>query len=108
MQVTDLKFDIHTDRLFSSSLDRTIAVWSPMFLLHVLRVHMPIERIHLFTVSNILLARGKFWGFDRLLMFHIGSNATPSTAALPQLVTSKQPKQSANIEPAEIASWGLQ
>ncbi|CAF0728007.1 unnamed protein product [Rotaria sordida] len=105
-QITDLKFDTNTNRLFSSSYDRTLAIWSPIKLLHVLRAHIPIDSINLFSISNILLARAKFWGFDRLMMFYIGNYLQQSTS-IKQNNINKELKNMTDIQACDVASWAL-
>jgi hypothetical protein len=75
-------------------------------LLHILRVHIPIDKIHLFCSSNILLARGKFWGFDRLMMFYIGKNLQQLTSLHNDNV-NKELQNTTGIQASEIASWAL-
>ncbi|CAF3973360.1 unnamed protein product [Rotaria sp. Silwood2] len=104
--ITDLKFDINTNRLFSSSYDRTLAIWSPTKLLHILRVHIPIDSINLFSISNILLARAKFWGFDRLIMFYIGNYLQQSTSIIKNNL-NKELQNMTNIQACDVASWAL-
>ncbi|CAM4909126.1 unnamed protein product [Rotaria socialis] len=105
-QITCLKFDINTSRLFSSSLDRTIAIWSPITLLHVLQVHIPIQRIDLFSISNILLAGGKFWGFGRLMMFYVG-NYLQQSPSIQQNSTKKHYQSVPSVQASELASWAF-
>ncbi|CAF0739662.1 unnamed protein product [Rotaria sp. Silwood1] len=105
-KITDLKFDMNTTRLFSSSYDRTLAIWSPIKLLHVLRVHIPIDRINLLSVSNTLLARAKFWGFDRLMMFYIGNYLQQSTS-IKQNTIMKELQNMTDIQACDVASWAL-
>ncbi|UJR33443.1 hypothetical protein I4U23_020888 [Adineta vaga] len=105
-EITGLQFDPNTKRLFSSSLDRTLAIWSPTTLLHVLHTHVPINRIHLFVSSNVLLAQGRFWGFDRLMMFYIDNNIRP-TQTISKTTLNKESKSTTIMEASEVASWAL-
>ncbi|CAF1017635.1 unnamed protein product [Adineta ricciae] len=105
-QITGLIFDPNSKRLFSSSRDRTLAIWSPTTLLHVLHAHVPIDKINLFPSSNILLAQGRFWGFDRLLMFYI-DNYFPSSTTIPKDSINKESTNTSNVAPSEVASWAL-
>lgn len=95
---------MNTSRLFSSSADRTLAIWSPIKLLHVLRVHIPIDRIDLFSNSHILLALGKFWGFDRLMMFYIGNHLQQSTL---KKNSSNDFESVSSTQAFDVASWAL-
>ncbi|CAF3555173.1 unnamed protein product [Adineta steineri] len=105
-EITGLQFDTNTNRLFSASLDRSLAIWSGEELLRVLQVHIPIDRIDLFASSNILLAQGKFWGFDRLMMFYIGNDLQQLTAIQNNNIDTEL-KNTTNVDASEIASWGL-
>ncbi len=101
-----MKFDPITKRLFSSSLDRTLTIWSDTKLLHILEIHIPIDRIHLFSSSNILLAHSQFWGFDRLMMFYIGKNLQQLTSIQKDNI-NKELKNTNSIQASEVASWAL-
>jgi hypothetical protein len=62
--------------------------------------------MHLFSSSNILLARGQFWGFDRLMMFDISKDSQ----ALQSIQKNKRNKLlnlTASMETFDVASWGL-
>lgn len=101
-----MKFDSTSDRLFSASLDRTLAIWLGTQLHHVVRVHTPIDRMNLFCSSNILLARGQFWGFDRLMMFQIGKHIHELKSQQKNTL-NQEPKKTNQIQASEVASWSL-
>jgi len=60
--------------------------------------------MHLFSSSNILLARGQFWGFDRLMMFYIGKNSQ-ELKSIPK--NNKTLKPTASMEAFDVASLAL-
>jgi len=101
-----LKFDPTTQRLFSSSSDRTLAVWSQTQLLHILRIHLPPSNIDLFSSNNILLVQGQFWGYERLLMFFVGKNSR-LLSSVRKNELSNELKTTTSIQASDIASWAL-
>ena len=62
--------------------------------------------MHLISSSNILLARGQFWGFDRLMMFDIDNNSQNSKS-IANDKKNKQLNATASMETFDVASWGL-
>ncbi len=75
-------------------------------MLHVLRVHIPIDKIHPFPLSNILLVHGQFWGFDRLMMFSIGTDLQ-QIRSIQKNNIKKELKNIPSTEACEVASWAL-
>lgn len=92
--------------MYSSSLDRIIAIWLGKQLHHIVRVHIPIDRMNLLCSSNILLARGQFWGFDRLMLFHIQKNPQ-ELKSQEKNNSNKDTQKTTNIQASEMASWAL-
>lgn len=92
--------------MYSSSLDRTISIWLGKQLHHIVRVHIPIDRMNLLCSSNILLARGQFWGFDRLMLFQIQKNPQELKSQEKNNSDKDVPKPT-NIQASEVASWAL-
>lgn len=101
-----MKFDPTTERLFSSSSDRTLAIWSKTQLLHILRIHLPPTNIELFSAYNILLVQGQFWGFERLLMFYIGKNLR-LLSSIRKIDMNNELKNITSIQASDVASWAL-
>lgn len=101
-----MKFDPNTERLFSSSSDRTLAIWMKTQLLHILRIHLPAKNIELFSSYNILLVQGEFWGFERLLMFYIGKKSRLLSSIRKNEITDEL-KNTTSIQASDVASWAL-
>ena len=62
--------------------------------------------MELFSSANILLAHGKFWGFQRLMMFHIGTYSQ-RLAASKRKHFLRDMKTISNVDASDMTSWAL-
>ncbi|CAF1437547.1 unnamed protein product, partial [Didymodactylos carnosus] len=113
-KITDLKFDgLSTKcKLYSSSINRTFTVWcynnSQWNVLHELYMHIPIEKFYIVSNNNssqqVLIALGRFWGYDRLLMFEILS---PDKLCINETNSNTNDEIKYNFQASDMTSFAL-
>ena len=83
-----------------------MAIWASNQLIRVLRVHIPLDRLHLLSSAKILIGCGKYWAFDRLMMFFIGTSSE-QLAQIQKNNLNRELRKTMSIDANEVVSWAL-
>jgi hypothetical protein len=67
---------------------------------------VPIDRLDRLSSSNTLVAKGKFWEFNRLMIFDIGMKSQ-QTILMEAKAIDQNLTKTRNIQVDELASWAM-